>query len=78
MEIERIHSSDVQLFVNDQRVPAVESLNLSSSKKVTDIPRLGVSHISERMLNADQSTKIDVGIILDCHLHKLTFHQAQA
>tara|TARA_R110000737_G_scaffold105365_1_gene138437 strand:- start:120 stop:914 length:795 start_codon:yes stop_codon:yes gene_type:complete len=45
-------------------VPAVESLSLSSSKKVTDIPRLGFSHITERMLNADQSTKIDVGIYL--------------
>ena len=64
MAIERIHSSDVQLFVNDQRVPAVESLSLSSSKKVTDIPRLGVSHITERMLNANQSTQIDVGIYL--------------
>ena len=64
MAIERIHSSDVQLFVNDQRVPAVESLNLSSSKELTDIPRLGFSHITERMLNADQSTEIDIGIYL--------------
>jgi hypothetical protein len=64
MAIERIHSSDVQLFVNDQYVPAVESLNLSSSKKVTNIPRLGFSHIAERMLNADQSTEIEVGIYL--------------
>ncbi len=64
MAIERIHSSDVQLFINDQRVPAVDSLALASSKEVTDIGRLGVAHITERMLNANQSTRIDIGINL--------------
>ena len=64
MAVERVHSSDIQLFVNNQRVPAVESLSFSSSKEVTDIPALGVSHITERMLNANQSTTLDVGIYL--------------
>ena len=64
MAIERIHSSDTQLFINDQRVPAVVSLSLSSSKKLTDIQRLGSLNVTNRILNSDQSTKIDIGINL--------------
>ena len=64
MAVERVHSSDTQLFVNDQRVPAVESLSFSSSKDVTNIQVLGASNVTERMLNANQTTSLDVGIYL--------------
>jgi len=64
MAIERIHSSDTQLFINDQRVPAVVSLSLSSSKKLTDLRQLGSLNVTDRILNSDQSTKIDIGINL--------------
>jgi len=64
MAIERIHSSDTQVFVNGERIPAVNSLSISSSKKVTDIPTLGVSYISDRILNSNQSSEISIGILL--------------
>tara|TARA_Y100001973_G_C5145244_1_gene305058 strand:- start:358 stop:1209 length:852 start_codon:yes stop_codon:yes gene_type:complete len=55
---ERVHSSDIQLFINDQRVPVVTSLSTSSAKSLIDLPQLGVSHIKERILTSNQSTDI--------------------
>jgi hypothetical protein len=39
-------------------------LSLSSSKKLTDLQRLGSLNVTNRILNSDQSTKIDIGINL--------------
>jgi hypothetical protein len=64
MAIVRVHSSDTQVFVNGERIPAVNSLSLSSSKGITDVPRLGVSHISDRVLNSNQSSQLNLGILL--------------
>ena len=64
MAIERVHSSDTQVFVNGERIPAINSLSISSSKGVTDIPRLGVSYISDRILNSNQSSQLSIGILL--------------
>ena len=64
MAIDRVHSSDAQLFINDQRIPAVTRLALSSKKKTTEINHLGSFTIADRILNSDQSTQIDISINL--------------
>ena len=64
MAIDRVHSSDAQLFINDQRIPAVTRLTLSSNKKTTSTRRLGSSAIADRILDANQSTQINIGINL--------------
>tara|TARA_Y100000004_G_scaffold100311_1_gene112446 strand:+ start:529 stop:1380 length:852 start_codon:yes stop_codon:yes gene_type:complete len=60
----RTHSSDIQLFINDQRVPAVTALSTSSTKSLNDLPELGVSHIKERILSSNQSTDISLSVNL--------------
>ena len=61
---DRIHSSDIQLFVDDARVPAVTAVDVNSSKGVTDIQRLGTSHVVDRVLTANQSSTVNVSINL--------------
>ncbi len=61
---DRIHSSDVQLFVDDQRVPSVTSLSISSPKSVVDIQRLGASHSVDRILTSNQSTTLTYDVNL--------------
>ena len=59
---ERVHSSDIQLFIDDQRIPSVTSLDFSSEKDLTDLNRLGASHVVDRVLNSNQSTNIDIDV----------------
>ena len=61
---ERVHSSDIQLFIDDQRIPSVTSLDFSSEKDLTDLNRLGASHVVDRVLNSNQSTNIDIDVNL--------------
>ena len=61
---DRVHSSDIQLFIDEKRVPAVESLSFSTSKNLEDIPRLGVGHITDRILGPNQSTELNYSINL--------------
>jgi len=61
MAIERVHSSDIQVFVNDKRIPAINSLDVNSAKQLEDISRLGVSHVTERILGPNQNSTISLG-----------------
>lgn len=61
---DRIHSSDIQLFVDDARVPAVTNLAVNSTKKVTDIQRLGAAHVVERVVDAGQSSTVQFSVNL--------------
>jgi|TARA_R100001086_G_scaffold241734_1_gene168871 hypothetical protein len=64
MAIERVHSSDIQVFVNGERIPAINSLSVNTEKELVDIPRLGVSHISDRVLASSQSSSLDMGLLI--------------
>jgi len=64
MAINRVNSSDIQLFVGNQRIPAVTSLNINSQKKLNDIRRLGDSHVVDRILASDQTTELKYNISL--------------
>tara|TARA_R100000005_G_scaffold95373_1_gene76625 strand:+ start:1366 stop:2214 length:849 start_codon:yes stop_codon:yes gene_type:complete len=61
---DRIHSSDIQLFVDDARVPAVTDISINSSKGVKDIQRLGAAHVVDRVLNAGQSSSVEFSVNL--------------
>tara|TARA_B100000963_G_scaffold67137_2_gene55245 strand:+ start:26243 stop:27094 length:852 start_codon:yes stop_codon:yes gene_type:complete len=61
---DRVHSSDIQLFVNDQRIPAISSANISTNKSLVDIPRLGAAHIVDRVLTSNQSTTLSYDLIV--------------
>lgn len=64
MAVDRIHSSDTQLFIDGSRIPAVNSLSFSTPKEVQDIQRLGTINIAERVLTANQTTTLDMEMLL--------------
>tara|TARA_R100001163_G_C5065234_1_gene203111 strand:+ start:127 stop:984 length:858 start_codon:yes stop_codon:yes gene_type:complete len=64
MAVDRIHSSDIQLFIDGSRIPAVNSLSLSTPKEVIDIQRLGTAHITERVLSSNQTTTLQMEMLL--------------
>ena len=61
---DRVHSSNIQVFINENRIPAINSLSVNTSKNLQDIARLGVSHISDKVLGANQTSQIQLGILL--------------
>ena len=61
---DRVHSSNIQVFINENRIPAINSLSVNTSKNLQDITRLGVSHISDKVLGANQTSQIQLGILL--------------
>ena len=63
-KVDRVHSSDTQVFVDTVRIPMINSLSFSSSKNIVDLPALGVSHVQDRILGRNQSTSIDLGAII--------------
>ena len=67
MSIERINSSDVQVFANtipDGRLPAINSLSISTNKAVSEIRRLGDLNVSGRILGSNQTTTLDMDMML--------------
>jgi len=64
MSIERINSSDVQVFVNNLRLPAINSLGVTTNKDVSEIRRLGDLNASERILNSNQTTSLKMDMML--------------
>jgi hypothetical protein len=63
-KVDRVHSSDTQVFVDNVRIPMVNSVSLSSSKNLVDLPTLGVSHIQERVLGKDQTSRLSLSVIV--------------
>ena len=71
MAVYRVHSSDSQVFVSGngrgpspQRLAMIQSLNVSSNKDFTDLMELGQHHVVNRILNSNQTTSMDMDIIL--------------
>tara|TARA_R110002020_G_scaffold158318_4_gene341484 strand:- start:5985 stop:6890 length:906 start_codon:yes stop_codon:yes gene_type:complete len=66
MAVTRVHSSDSQVFVNDifgfetHRLPLLQSLTISTEKDVTDLQALGEYHTSNRILNSNQITNVEL------------------
>ena len=64
MAVTRVHSSDSQVFVNDQRIPLIQSLNISTNKDVTPLRELGEYHVVDRILNSNQTTELSINTII--------------
>ena len=64
MSIERINSSDVQVFANNLRLPAINSLGVSTNKEISEIRKLGDLNISERILNSNQTSYLNMDMML--------------
>ena len=55
MALDRVHSSETQLFYTGVRIPAIQSINFSTEKQTTDIRPLGRLSYGERILNSNQT-----------------------
>tara|TARA_R100000322_G_scaffold98098_1_gene61791 strand:- start:778 stop:1641 length:864 start_codon:yes stop_codon:yes gene_type:complete len=55
MALDRVHSSETQLFYTGVRIPAIQSINFSTEKQTTDIRHLGHLSYGERILNSNQT-----------------------
>tara|TARA_Y100001937_G_scaffold106816_1_gene148886 strand:- start:16772 stop:17623 length:852 start_codon:yes stop_codon:yes gene_type:complete len=63
MALDRVHSSETQLFYTGVRVPAVQSINFSTEKNSTDLRPLGNLSYGDRILNSNQTTNFSYSII---------------
>ena len=64
MALDRVHSSETQLFYTGVRVPAVQSISFSTDKSSTDLRPLGDLSYKERILNSNQTTNFSYSILL--------------
>ena len=56
MALDRIHSSETQLFYTGARIPAIQSIDFSTSKDSTDLRPLGSLSNTRSILNSNQTT----------------------
>ncbi len=64
MPLDRVHSSETQLFFTGIRVPAVQSIEFSTEKNSTDITPLGNLSYQDRILNSNQTTNLSYSILV--------------
>jgi hypothetical protein len=64
MALDRVHSSETQLFYTGVRVPAVQSISFSTDKSSTDLRPLGDLSYKERILNSNQTTNFSYSILV--------------
>ena len=63
MALDRVHSSETQLFYTGVRVPAVQSISFSTEKNSTDLRPLGNLSYGDRILNSNQTTTFSYSIL---------------
>ena len=64
MALDRVHSSETQLFYTGVRIPAIQSIEFSTDKSSTDLRPLGELSYKERILNANQTTNLSYSILV--------------
>tara|TARA_B100001939_G_C16946493_1_gene620587 strand:- start:5601 stop:6464 length:864 start_codon:yes stop_codon:yes gene_type:complete len=64
MALDRVHSSETQLFYTGVRVPAIQSINFSTEKQTTDIRHLGHLSYGERILNSNQTVSFSYSNVI--------------
>ena len=64
MPLDRVHSSETQLFYTGIRVPAVQSIEFSTEKNSTDLTPLGNLSYQDRILNSNQTTNFSYSILI--------------
>ena len=63
MALDRVHSSETQLFYTGVRVPAVQSIDFSTNKELTNLTPLGNLSYQDRILNSNQTTSFSYSTI---------------
>ena len=64
MALDRVLSSETQLFYTGVRVPAVQSVDFSTEKDSTPLQKLGNFNYSERILNSNQTTSFSYSVLI--------------
>jgi len=64
MALDRVLSSETQLFYTGVRVPAVQSVDFSTEKASTPLQKLGNFNYSERILNSNQTTSFSYSVLI--------------
>ena len=70
MAVTRVHSSESQVFVGTAgavsrtRIPAIQSLDISTDKDITELQELGQSCYTDRILNSEQTTKLSLELLV--------------
>jgi len=62
--VTRIHSSDAEVYINTDRLNAVQSFSYENPKSTTEIRKLGSYKIEDRILNADQPINSTVNFLV--------------
>ena len=70
MAVTRVHSSESQVFVGTAgaasrtRIPAIQSLNISTDKNITQLEELGQLSYTNRILNSNQTTQLSLDLLV--------------
>ena len=64
MPVDRVHSSESQVFIRDQRLIGVQSFSIDESKDFTEIQDLGSYSVTNRILNPNQKINTTLDFIL--------------
>tara|TARA_B100000131_G_scaffold319150_1_gene364447 strand:+ start:263 stop:1138 length:876 start_codon:yes stop_codon:yes gene_type:complete len=70
MAVTRVHSSQSQVFVGTAgaasrtRIPAIQSLSISTDKDITELQELGELSHTNRILNSNQTTKLSLDLLV--------------
>ena len=64
MALDRVHSSETQLFYTGARIPAIQSIQFSTEKNTTNIRPLGDLSYGERILNSNQTAAFSYSNII--------------
>jgi len=62
--VTRIHSSDAEVYIDTNRLNAVQSFSYENSKSFSEIRKLGSYEIENRILNADQPINSTVNFLV--------------
>ena len=70
MAVTRVHSSESQVFVGTAgaasrtRIPAIQSLGISTDKDIKELEELGQLCYTSRILNSNQTTKLSLDLLV--------------
>jgi len=70
MAVTRVHSSQSQVFVGTAgaasrtRIPAIQSLDISTDKDITQLEELGQLCYTNRILNSNQTTQLSLDLLV--------------
>jgi hypothetical protein len=64
MRVDRIHSSESEVFIKNQRLTGVQSFSINETKDFAEIQDLGSYSVTNRILNPNQKINVSLDFIL--------------